>query len=76
MKDPPGEVPIVVRAPQRGVHGSFRRVEIGKVHVGNACRVTDVVEFARRAGLGVIDPLDSSVVWWRGGGPEEWLGLD
>lgn len=46
--------------------------------LGLAHKISDVAEFLRRAGR-EVDPAEvPTVPWidWRGGGPEEWGGLD
>ncbi|WP_030962605.1 hypothetical protein [Streptomyces sp. NRRL S-378] len=51
-----------------------RRVRIDGTILGRATSMRDLVEFLRRAGL-ELDPEGaalSSLVEWRGGGPEVW----
>jgi hypothetical protein len=65
--DLPTDALIVVRPPRRGRPG--RRVEIRHEYVGAAFGPSDVVEFARRAGLYLYDP---ETVSWRGADAETW----
>jgi hypothetical protein len=64
------DIPVVVLPPRPDHPG--RRVEIQHVYVGLAFSTIDVIEFARRAGLRSIDPLDPDDVEWHGGGPAVW----
>ncbi|MFJ4009437.1 hypothetical protein [Streptomyces sp. NPDC090026] len=52
-----------------------RRVRVVGEILGLAFNLADVVEFLRRAGLDTIDETDvtmSTLVEWRGGGPDVW----
>jgi hypothetical protein len=69
--DLPTDPPVIVFPPVYG-DAPFRRVEIRHRPVGRAYRLADVIEFARRAGLEDLDPLDPEQVGWRRGGPDVW----
>lgn len=51
-----------------------RSVRYDDVILGRAFRIADVLEFLRRAGFDpdTIQLTDTSVVDWRGGGPDVW----
>jgi hypothetical protein len=49
-----------------------RRGEILGNPVGSAYRVSDVMEFMRRASLGDADVKDPALFDWQGGGPDVW----
>ncbi|MFJ2882414.1 hypothetical protein ACIQGT_14165 [Streptomyces sp. NPDC093108] len=54
-----------------------RTVRAGDERLGMAYGLADVVEFLRRAGLEGMDAEDersSSLIEWRGGGPDVWTG--
>ncbi|MFD0319126.1 hypothetical protein [Streptomyces flavalbus] len=64
--------PIVIYPPA-GDNG--RRVRANDQFLGMAYGVLDIVEFLRLAGLEDVDDdwvRQSSLIEWRGGGPEEW----
>ena len=71
MGDLPTDPPIVVHGLVAGTP-PYRRVEISHQVVGHAYGLADVAEFARRAGLEDLNPLDPEMVSWRDGGPEVW----
>lgn len=68
--DLPTDALIVVHPPRPGRPG--RRVEIRHQYVGTAFGPSDVVEFARRAGLDDLDVDDPEVVSWRGADADTW----
>jgi hypothetical protein len=68
--DLPTDALVVVHPPRPQKPG--RRVEIRHEYVGTACGHSDVIEFARRAGLEDLDLDDPETVSWRGGGAETW----
>ncbi|MEU0459758.1 hypothetical protein ABZ322_44180 [Streptomyces sp. NPDC006129] len=52
-----------------------RRVRIDGAIVGRAFSVQDVARFTQEAGLQDFDEMDvvrSSLIEWRGGGPDAW----
>ncbi|MEU4090728.1 hypothetical protein [Streptomyces aureus] len=54
-----------------------RRVRVGGAILGRAASVRDVVAFLQEAGLqdwGEMDVVRSSLIDWRGGGPDVWEG--
>jgi hypothetical protein len=64
---------LIVSAPT-GTGG--RRIEADDVTLGTAYRLHDVAVLLQRAGLGGWDELDvieSPLIEWYGGGPEEWF---
>ncbi|MEW2451225.1 hypothetical protein AB0896_27330 [Streptomyces parvulus] len=64
--------PLIVYPPSED---GGRRVRIGEQFVGIAYRLTDLAAFAQEAGLQDWDDLEvvrSSLIEWRGGGPECW----
>jgi hypothetical protein len=68
--DLPTDALIVVHAPRTGRPG--RRVEIRHQYVGTAFGPSDVVEFARHAGLDDLDVDDPGTVSWRGADIDTW----
>ncbi|MFD4231263.1 hypothetical protein [Streptomyces sp. NPDC058545] len=67
-----GYLPVVVYPPDES---GGRRVRVDGEILGMAHSVRDVMEFLRRAGMDDIDEDDvimSSLIDWRGGGPEMW----
>ncbi|MFD7924024.1 hypothetical protein ACFV3R_33065 [Streptomyces sp. NPDC059740] len=67
-----GSARIVVHPPSPT---GGRRVTADTEILGVAYRETDVLEFARRAGLDpdTLDLDDPAAVEWRGGGREVWM---
>jgi hypothetical protein len=63
--------PVIVYPPS--VTGG-RRVRADGTILGLAHRLADVVEFLRRAGLGLdeFEVATSPLIEWRGGGPDAW----
>ncbi|WP_329163940.1 hypothetical protein OHB49_28925 [Streptomyces sp. NBC_01717] len=67
-----GSLPIVISPPSPT---GGRRVRVDGEILGLAHGLRDVVEFLRRAGMDDIDEDDvilSSLIEWRGGGPDVW----
>ncbi len=64
----PEHPPVVVHP----LEHHARAVSIRGRDVGRAHRLTDVVEFMRRAGIEHPDLDDPALVEWWGGGPELW----
>ncbi|MGW6459107.1 hypothetical protein ACWF94_24825 [Streptomyces sp. NPDC055078] len=65
-------LPVIVYSPS--LTGG-RRVRVDDEILGLAYGISDVAEFLRWAGLEGIDETDvvmSTVVEWRGGGPDVW----
>lgn len=68
--DLPTDALLFLHAPRLGKPG--RRVKIRHQYVGTAFGPSDVVEFARRAGLDDLDLDDPEMVSWRGGDADTW----
>ena len=65
-------LPVIVYPPSPT---GGRRVRIDGQILGLAYNVRDIAEFLRRAGLDDIDETDietSTLIDWRGGGPDVW----
>ncbi|MGC4947766.1 hypothetical protein ACLQ2N_16415 [Streptomyces sp. DT224] len=68
-----GHLPVVVYPPSPT---GGRRVRVDGSILGLAYGVGDVAEFLRRAGLEDVDEGDvdrSTLIEWRGGGPDVWV---
>lgn len=66
-------LPVIVYPPSPT--GGGRRVRIDGEILGLAQSTRDIAEFLRRAGLDDIDETDvetSTLIDWRGGGPDVW----
>lgn len=63
--------PVIVHPPSPS---GGRRVTVDGEILGLAHRVADVEEFLRRAGVEDPEAAVFTLVEWRGGGPDIWLG--